>query len=449
MVMVARSIAALGAAVAAASTVMVQAAPLEYNPYTPVELNAPLTASHPAYGAKPKSDCVKPVVPVDPNAAHAQSMAVRGDAASRMLRDMEDASGTDVDDLASFFGEKLEVDFTTLQKHYAYATASSAPWPGSYWPTFQDGINHAWKHGEASASEKYARAFDLDAADLKNRISASNGIDSCNSNTACYSDTDCSSGVPCAKREGASSGYCIPTWYGICHAWAPAALLEDEPKCNVEKNGVMFHVMDIKALLTEVYDGADINTVFTGARFNGPDSPASEDQYGRFTDATRRDIGAGFFHIAITNIMGKHQTPFIIDVAADSEVWNQPVWSFHVQTMEIVDTAESCTKYFGTTSYPFNDKMVRLAYVKTTVMWAVEAYVDGPLVSTGKVNSYTVSNDYEYLLELDASNAIIGGEWVGDSKEDHPDFLWFATSKPDISTETSVGLKYANQRHYP
>ncbi|KAG6615884.1 elicitor-like transglutaminase [Phytophthora cinnamomi] len=119
MVMVARSIAALGAAVAAASTVMVQAAPLEYNPYTPVELNAPLTASHPAYGAKPKSDCVKPVVPVDPNAAHAQSMAVRGDAASRMLRDMEDASGTDVDDLASFFGEKLEVDFTTLQKHYA------------------------------------------------------------------------------------------------------------------------------------------------------------------------------------------------------------------------------------------------------------------------------------------------------------------------------------------
>ncbi|KAE9308922.1 hypothetical protein PR003_g20632 [Phytophthora rubi] len=444
MVMAARSV-ALGVAVAAASTVLVQAAPLESNPYTPVELNTPLTASHPAYGAKPNGDCVKPVIPLDPNAAHAQSMAAHRDAASRKLRDME-ASGSDMDDLASFFGEKLEVDFTTLQQKYAYASASTAPWPGSYWPTFQDGINHVWRHGEAPASEKYAKAFDLDAADLKNKISANNGIDSCHTNTVCSSDADCSSGVPCAKREGASSGYCIPTWYGICHAWAPAALLEDEPKCNVEKNGVTFHVMDIKALLTEVYDGANVDTVFTGARFNGPDNPASVDQYGRFTDATRRDIGAGFFHIAISNIMGKHQTPFIIDVAADSEVWNQPVWSYHVQTMEIVDTAETCTKYFGTTSYPFNTEMVQLAYVKTTVTWAVEAYIDGPLVSTGKVNSYTVSNDYEYLLELDANNAIIGGEWVGDSKEDHPDFLWFATAKPDISTETSAGLKYANVR---
>ncbi|KAE9337694.1 hypothetical protein PF008_g12409 [Phytophthora fragariae] len=444
MVMAARSV-ALGVAVAAASTVLVQAAPLESNPYTPVELNTPLTASHPAYGAKPKGDCVKPVIPLDPNAAHAQSMAAHRDAASRKLRDME-ASGSDMDDLASFFGEKLEVDFTTHQQKYAYASASTAPWPGSYWPTFQDGINHVWRHGEAPASEKYAKAFDLDAADLKNKTSANNGIDSCHTNTVCSSDADCSSGVPCAKREGASSGYCIPTWYGICHAWAPAALLEDEPKCNVEKNGVTFHVMDIKALLTEVYDGANVDTVFTGARFNGPDNPASVDQYGRFTDATRRDIGAGFFHIAISNIMGKHQTPFIIDVAADSEVWNQPVWSYHVQTMEIVDTAETCTKYFGTTSYPFNTEMVQLAYVKTTVTWAVEAYIDGPLVSTGKVNSYTVSNDYEYLLELDANNAIIGGEWVGDSKEDHPDFLWFATAKPDISTETSAGLKYANVR---
>ncbi|GMF80348.1 unnamed protein product [Phytophthora fragariaefolia] len=445
MMTVARSI-ALGAMVAAATSALVYAAPLEYNPYTPVELNAPLTSSHPAYGAKTKGSCAKPDIPIDPNAAHAQSVAVLNKEASRKLRDMEDASGTDIDDLSSFFGEKLEVDFTTLRDQFAYASAPNAPWPGSYWPTFQDGINHVWKHGEASASEKYAKAFGLDVADFKDRISANNGVDSCKTNTACSSDADCPSGIPCAKREGAISGNCIPTWYGICHAWAPAALLEEEPKCNAEKNGVTFHVMDIKALLTEVYDGADINTVFTGARFNGPDSPVSVDQYGRFTDATRRDIGAGFFHIAISNIMGKHQTSIIIDVAADSEVWNQPVWSYHVQTMEIIDTAEACSKYFGTSSYPFNSEMVHLAYVKTTVTWAVEAYIDGPLVSTGGVSSYTVSNDYEYLLELNANNVIIGGEWVGDSKEDHPDFLWFATGKPDISAETSAGLKYADVR---
>ncbi|KAG7389186.1 hypothetical protein PHYPSEUDO_010989 [Phytophthora pseudosyringae] len=443
MVMLVRSI-AVGAAVAAASTVLVQAAPLEFNPYTPVELNTPLTASHPAYGAKPNADCVKPVIPVDPNEEHARSMTVDKDVMNRKLREMEGSSGSDVDDLASHFGEQVEVSFTTLKEQFSRATGPKTPWPGSYWPTFQDGINHAWKSGEVCPSEKYATAYEIDATDLKNKISASNGVDSRVGGKSCSTKADCNDGGECGKREGATTGFCIPSWYGICHAWAPAALLEEEPKCNVEFNSVTFHVMDIKALLTEVYDGASIDTVFTGSRFNGQDDPATVDQYGRYTEPTRRDMGAGFFHIAMTNIMGKHQTSFVIDVAADSEVWNQPVWSYDVQTMEIVDTAETCNKYFGTASYPFNTEMAHLAYVKTTVSWAVEAYIDGALVSTGKMGHYAVSNDYEYLLELDAAKNIIGGEWVGDSKEDHPDFLWFPTSKPDISTVTSVGLSYAN-----
>ncbi|RLN53443.1 hypothetical protein BBJ29_010102, partial [Phytophthora kernoviae] len=446
MVKVSSSV-SLGAVVAAASTLLTHSAPLEYNPYTPVDLNTPLTASHPAYGAKPNDDCVQPIILVDPNEAHAEAMTVESDVTYRYLRDMEDASNSDMDDLASFFGTSLEVDFNTLKSSYAHGSAPNTPWPSSYWPTFQDGINHVWKSGDVCASEKYAKAYGLDVTDFKDKVSANNGIDSRSRSTKCSSNSDCSNqndGSVCGKRDGASTGYCIPTWYGICHAWAPAALLEHEPKCDVEKNSVTFHVMDIKALLTDVYDGASISTVFTGARFNGPDSPASVDQYGRYTNAARRDLGAGFFHIAVSNIMGKHQQSFIMDVAADSEVWNQPVWSYNVQTMEILDTTKACTKYFGRSSYPFNAEMVHLAYVKTTLTWVVEAYVDGPLVSSGKVGSYAVSNDYEYVLELDTNYAILGGEWVGDSKEDHPDFLWFATEKPAASTVTSTGLSYAN-----
>ncbi|KAG3152494.1 hypothetical protein PI124_g11965 [Phytophthora idaei] len=443
MVMIVRSV-ALGAAIAAASTVLVQAAPLEYNPYTPVELNAPLTASHPAYGAKPNIDCVQPIIPVDPNEAHARSMAVENYVTYRKLRGMEDSAYSDIDDLSSYFGEQLEVGFTVLKEQFPHATAPSTPWPSSYWPTFQDSINHVWKSGEACASEKYAKAYGLDVTDFKDKVSASNGIDSIKNGKSCRTKGDCNGSGECAMRDGASAGICIPSWYGLCHAWAPAALLEQEPKCNVELNGVNFHVFDIKALLTEVYDGAEISTVFTGARFNGPDNAADVDQFGRFTKPARRDLGAGFFHIAISNIMGKHKTSFIMDVAADSEVWNQPVWSYNVQTMEIVDTTEACKKYFGTTSYPFNSGMVHLAYVKTTVTWAVEAYIDGSLVSTGKMGQFAVSNDYEYLLELDADSNIIGGEWVGDSMVDHPDFLWLPTGKPDISIVTSVGLSYAD-----
>ncbi|RLN87120.1 hypothetical protein BBJ28_00015532 [Nothophytophthora sp. Chile5] len=426
---------------------LVQASPLEYDPITPVEINVPLTSSHPAYGAKVDDDCVQPIVPTDPNQAIAESMTIENVTSYRRLRTMEDASNADINDLDTYFGESMEVDFTTLQTQYKSGTAPSTPWASSYWPTYQDGINHVWKSGEACPSEKYATAYGLDVTQFKDKVSANNGIDSRKSGTACTADANCKSrndGSVCAKRAGKSSGFCVPTWYGICHAWAPAAILEEEPQCDVKKNGVTFHVMDIKGLLTDLYDGASIATVFTGARFNGPDSPATVDQYGRYTNAARRDLGAGFFHIAVANIMGKQKQSFVVDVTPGAEVWNQPVRSFNVKTMELVDVATASMQYFGTSTYPFNDQMVYLAYVKTTLSWIVEAYADGPLVSTGKVDAYTTSDDYEYVLELDANYAIIGGEWVGGSMTDHPDFLWFPTGKPAASAVTSAGMSYAN-----
>ncbi|RLN48859.1 hypothetical protein BBJ29_007126 [Phytophthora kernoviae] len=360
---------------------------------------------------------------------------------------MEDAANDDVSDLETYLGESLELNFTTLKEQYASAAASVTPWPGSYWPTYQDGINVQWKVGEDSPSSKYAQAFGLDPTDFMNNISAKTGIDSQKSRTACSANADCTSlndGSVCGKRADAATGYCIPTWYGICHAWAPAALLEEEPQCDVVKNGVTFHVMDIKALISDIYDGSSIKTVFTGARFNGPDTPADMDQYGRYMNPARRDLGAGFFHLAISNLLGKHNVSFVLDVTASSSVWNQPVRSYNVKTMELVDAGEASMKYFGTETYPFNSEMLNLAYVKTTVSWVVEAYADGPLVLTGKVDKYTVSDDYEYLLELDANYTVIGGEWVNGSRTDHPDFLWFATAKPDASSITDTGLSYAN-----
>ncbi|EEY60770.1 elicitor-like transglutaminase, putative [Phytophthora infestans T30-4] len=435
MVMIVRSV-ALGAAIAAASTLLIQSAPLESNPYTPVELNAPLNASHPAYGAKPNDDCAKPIIPVDPNEAHAKSMTVKNDVAYRKLRVMEDSSYSDIDDLSSYFGEQLEVGFKVLKGQFPHATAPNTPWPSSYWPTFQDSINHVWKSGEACPSEKYAKAYGLDVGDFKDKISTSNGIDSIKNAKSCRTKADCNGSGECAMRDGTSTGRCIPSWYGLCHAWAPAALLEQEPKCNVELNDVNFRVLDIKALLTEVYDGAQISTVFTGARFNGPDNAGDVDQFGRFTKPARRDLGAGFFHIAISNIMGKHQTSLIMDVAADSEVWNQPVWSYNVQTMEIVDTAKACETHFGTSSYPFNSGMVHLAYVKTTVTWAVETYIDGALVSTGKMGQFTVSNNYEYLLELDSDYNIIGVTSVGLSYADVQELLELSIACNSTSTDS-------------
>lgn len=74
----------------------------------------------------------------------------------------------------------------------------------------------------------------------KNKVSANND----KNRKACSFDSECANthnGSACTIREGESSGYCIP-WWGICHTWAPAAILEQEPHCDVEKDGVMKRV---------------------------------------------------------------------------------------------------------------------------------------------------------------------------------------------------------------
>ena len=48
----------------------------------------------------------------------------------------------------------------------------------------------------------------------------------------CTTDAECAAdkGSVCAKRAGQTAGTCSETWFGICHAWSPAALME-KPSC--------------------------------------------------------------------------------------------------------------------------------------------------------------------------------------------------------------------------
>ncbi|KAJ3087479.1 hypothetical protein HK102_011008 [Quaeritorhiza haematococci] len=305
------------------------------------------------------------------------------------------------------------------------------PWPGDYFPTFRDGINFRWDGPNSqSPVEKYARAFGLDPTQLSNSLSQMSGIDSMRSfRPSCTDDSDCANlndGSMCSKRRGQIQGVCIPGWFGICHAWAPAAILEPEPRCPVQMNGVTFKVMDMKALVTQVYDGANIETVFGGSRCNDP-NPA-KDGSGRYEDYSCRDLTPDFFHVAVTNMMGTIRSAFIVDVVAADQVWNQGA--------KIINPSLQ--------TYPFNRLAASLAHVITRFGYIVESQNDGPLVSGGQISAFTATAQYEYLLELDGSGSIIGGEWVGDSKTNHPDFLWFPLNRPSDDTTVAGGITYRN-----
>ncbi|KAG6577846.1 Elicitor-like transglutaminase M81-like protein [Phytophthora cinnamomi] len=359
-------------------------------------------------------------------------------------RRLEVTKSTDMKKLETFFGLELETDITKLPTKYQH---DPIPWPSSYWPVYADSINYKWAKGKPSPAEKYAKAFGHDATKLMDAISAKNGIDSQSKRQKCTADAECKplkDGSVCAKRDGQDSGYCIPTWFGICHAWAPAAILEAEPTCAVERNGTTFEPYDIKALITLAYDGSKIPTIFTGSRFNGNDNaPNNTDEYGRFYDDRRRDISPGYFHVAVTNIMGRFNHSFVVDITAGNEVWNQPARSYEILRLSWTTPTAAAKKYFNVDKYPFNDAATKIAVVTTRFSWIVESGVNGPLVATGIVDKYTTSADYEYILETDETYQILGGEWLSGSKANHPDFLWLPASKPDNSTVTSVGLMYS------
>ncbi|MBI4508274.1 MAG: pre-peptidase C-terminal domain-containing protein [Deltaproteobacteria bacterium] len=237
------------------------------------------------------------------------------------------------------FSADLEFQLDKLPKA---GEATKIPWAGNYWPVYQDVINYRWDGASSdSPAKKYEKAFGLTG--VEDAVSEYHGIDNNKDRKACTKDTDCDKkiGEACAKRTGETEGRCIPTWWGICHAWAPASILEPEPVNPVTINGVTFKVNDIKALVSLVYD--QVQDKFVSLRCN-LDNEANEiefDANGRPTNRSCRDSNAGSFHLLITNYLGIKKQAFVYDRTWDDEVWNQPLRGFKVSQMKEVTAAEA------------------------------------------------------------------------------------------------------------
>lgn len=452
-------------------------------------------------------------------------------------------------DTPTLFASTLEFKFSELP---ANGEAQTIPWAGNYWPTYEDNINHRWDGEQSdSPSLKYQKAFG--GTNVEDQVSKYHGIDS-TSGKECTESSVCDSamGETCAKRRGQEKGRCIATWWGICHAWTPAAILVPEPKRPVTKNGVTFKVNDLKALGSLVHNST--RTKFISLRCNKqaqkPDGGGiTYDNYGRPTDSDRecRDTNAGTYHVILANYLGKQRQAFAEDRTFDFEVWNQPVRGYRVtsskevtaqeanrligatsvggttvkktgtvqkaawahqgsfpiaagQSVKVVmsgtgdadlyvkfgsqptDAAYDCRPYEGGSdetceavapagatsvfvsvngyadssnfalditvggavpaNYVFNPRAVKFQQLTTEVDYITEssAGTDGNL--SASIDQYTRTDRYEYILEIDGEGKIIGGEWLGSSKKNHPDFLWLPLA---VSGTTVAGgaIKYA------
>ena len=328
--------------------------------------------------------------------------------------------------------------------------ASRIPWPGSYWPTFRDSINHRWAGPDVeSPAEKYGRAFGV--PDMAARVSQYVGVMS-QGQTSCTSDYQCDSrtGERCAWSSAFRVGRCVATWFGLCHAWAPAAILEPEPVRPVRTNGVTFYVNDLKALLTLAYDHTNTRAVSLRCNRNNGAGQISYDAYGRPSPSNAEclDTNPGTFHVIVTNLLGVLGRSFVEDRVFDSEVWNQPVRSYEVLRLQQISSEEANSLVsegaIRDPRYQFNVSAERLYYVQTRLDYIGEtsSTQDGNLAAF--VDRFTHSDTYEYVLEADASDRIIGGEWLGSSKRQHPDFLWLPVDR-GVNRDNPVEYAYIKQ----
>jgi hypothetical protein len=317
-----------------------------------------------------------------------------------------------------------------LEKLPMQGSASSIPWAGSYWPMAYDSINYRWDGADSlSPAKKYEKAFG--GSRVEDRVSQYYGIVSQPSARVCTKDSQCNKSLVevCGKRAGESTGRCIPDWYGICDAWAAASILFPEPKHAVVMNGVTFKVQDIKALISMV--STKITTKFVSLRCESNDSTSGirYDAYGRPAAQECRDSNPGTFHLILANYLGRQGKSVVEDRTFDYQVWNQPIRSYQVVGSRKVSAQEAnrLVAGGGPTRYLFNPDAISFVHVQNNVSYILESTpeTDGPLI--GYIDTFTGSVVYEYILEINRKGAIIGGEWVGESKRNHPDFVWLPT----------------------
>lgn len=319
--------------------------------------------------------------------------------------------------------ERYERDLSRLPNE---GSLKWAPWPDSYWPSQQGGIAARWRTGESGFWYRSPNLNELRAMSLRDRSLLSPA-----------EKYDAFRGVfsyPMVMSERNRTSPNAQAWEGLCHGWAQASYLFQEPSSVVVRSAdgvdIPFGAADIKALLAILqgqYARTEVRSL--GGRCNADfrTNPNAA------SVAECRDVNAGAFHLVLTNRIGLQKKGFVADVTRDQQVWNHPVYSYK----------SSVIGYQGP-SAGASPRAVKEALVRTTMTYTIEIAQSWDLVFPNS-GRYVASKVYDYRLELDAQGQIVGGEWLSG---DRPDFLWTQQTAPMTGSWTPLKTIYdASIRH--
>lgn len=347
---------------------------------------------------------------------------------------------------------KRKYDYTNNFKDLPLeAKLTKRPWSGDYWPTYKGGITYRWNDDCATDNQESCYGYKmknfnaLTEAEIRDLSPAEKydlfiGAESYPLTNYERKRTRIMKTIP--SNSEYDKDFEIPTWEGLCHAWAPATILYDNPApvTMTSKKGIKipFGSSDIKALLTyhlHTY-AKTVRTKFLGGRCNTDfgklwsDLNKNKISKEEFRDELHRagcnDVNAGAFHIVLANQIALKNQGFIADVTRDLQVWNQAIEGYSSRIVEEKMGASD-------TAAPGTVKEITL---ETTMYYTTEIAHSWEKVAPA---DSTAEKHYKYRLELDANDNIIGGEWLThpwqyeytdeNGSRDiyataHPDFLW-------------------------
>jgi hypothetical protein len=281
------------------------------------------------------------------------------------------------------------------------------PWSDTYWPHYEGGIAVPYRTGEDAWKSRLFSKTEI----LSGRVSAEQI-----NNLSPAAKFDLLRGMynyPLTRDVLSSTNPKNPSWWGICHGWAPAALNHPEPQPITVTNpdGVVIHFgsSDVKALISFYY--ADY--AYKARKVRQLGNRCNGDGFLFFRPGNcKRDVNPGALHIVLGNLIGLQRRGLVGDVTQSKEVWNQPISGY--ESTVVRERAPSNRSARGT---------AKEVLVRTKMNYVVEI---GPqeLPVVGTDSQSFDSRDFTYWLELDAAGNILGGSYNKAVSEESPDFFW-------------------------
>jgi len=242
---------------------------------------------------------------------------------------------------------------------FAYTDSAEAdiiPWSGYWWPTTSGGLATGLRYrGHPAPIEKYELIKDGRYPGAATTWELQNHYD------------------PTA-----------PGWYGLCHAWAAAAVMEDIDFKPSSYENILFYVGDKKGLISACH-GSDLKDLASGS--------APE-----------------VFHQWLLHYIKDNGLAFVADLDSSEQVWSYPVYKYSMEVTQSGSTQSvSCW------------------------IWYANDFVDPDFQGTEPLTEF-----YTYELYLNGDGEITGGAWTGTSVSNHPEFIF----RPIAQVATNPYLEY-------